>query len=83
VLADAAYPGWRCYVGDERRPILFADYLFRAVELDGSAADVRFVYMPQSFALGAFLACVGMAALTATLVCWIARSRRGAKGGER
>ncbi|MFQ5810221.1 MAG: hypothetical protein ACE5JM_11435, partial [Armatimonadota bacterium] len=83
VLADAAYPGWRCYVGEERQSILYADYLFRAVELESSTGDVRFVYLPQSFALGAFLACLGMAALTATLVCWIARRRRGAKGGER
>jgi len=82
VLTDALYPGWHCYVDDEERPIVFADYLFRAVVLDASTAEVRFVYFPQSFLVGAFLACVGAAVLSATLVRPAARRRLARRRGR-
>lgn len=91
VLADAAYPGWRCYVSGERRPILPADYLFRAVELrqpgdeptnERGAGEAHFVYFPQCFVVGAFLSGLGLAVLAATMVWRVAGKRARARGGE-
>jgi hypothetical protein len=53
VLTDTFYPGWRAYVNGVERPILRADYLFRAVPLEPGRHRVEFVYRPRSFTVGA------------------------------
>jgi len=55
VLTDTFYPGWRAYVDGVETPIYQANYLFRAVPLNAGDHEVRFVYRPKSFAVGAAL----------------------------
>jgi hypothetical protein len=60
-LADTWYPGWSAEVNGKKMPVLRANYLFRAVELEGGQNEVVFVYRPLSFTIGA----------SVSLVAWI------------
>jgi len=66
VLSDAYFPGWRAYVSGRQRPVRVAYHAFRAVQVEGSCR-VDFVYWPASFAVGVFLAGLGVAVGVATL----------------
>ncbi len=52
VLTDTYYPGWRARVDGEERPILQANYFYRAVPIGPGDHEVVFRYEPRSFALG-------------------------------
>ena len=52
VLTDAYYPGWRALVDGVERPILLANYLYRAVPLEAGDHQVEFVYEPVSLRWG-------------------------------
>ncbi|HSP97146.1 MAG TPA: YfhO family protein [Candidatus Dormibacteraeota bacterium] len=72
VLTDQDYPGWRAKVDGLVAPIFRADYLFRAVPIDGGTHTVVFRFVPRRFHAG-----VGLAALGAVLAtALVARSRR-------
>ncbi len=51
VLADLAYPGWQVSVDGERRPLLVADGLLRAVALSPGEHAVSFRFLPPRLAL--------------------------------
>ncbi len=51
VLADLAYPGWQVSVDGERRPLLAADGLLRAVALAPGEHAVSFRFEPPRLAL--------------------------------
>jgi hypothetical protein len=60
VVSEAWYPGWRAWVDGAPAPILHADYLLRAVELDAGYHRVRFEYRPRSVTIGAASSLAGV-----------------------
>ena len=65
VLTDTFYPGWRAYVDGVETPIYQANYLFRAVPLNAGDHEVRFVYRPRTFVIGAALSITFLLAVVA------------------
>jgi hypothetical protein len=64
-LGDSFYPGWKVFVDGEKKEILRANYLFRAVLIGPGKHKVQFVYDPFSFKLGMTITLLTM------LVCLI------------
>ena len=62
VLTEVWYPGWRATVDGESRPVLRANYAFRAVRLGSGQHQVRLTFAPRSWGLG--LAVSGLTLLT-------------------
>jgi len=52
LLLDTWFPGWVATVNGVEKPVLRADYNFRAVELPAGDSVVRFSYRPRSFRIG-------------------------------
>lgn len=52
-LADSYYPGWKATVDGTETRIYRANYLFRAILVPEGQHEVRFVFKPDSFFLGA------------------------------
>jgi len=63
VLADAYYPGWRAFQDGRECRVLRADYALRAVQIEQPCKQVRFVYLPASFTVGAFASLAAVAFL--------------------
>jgi len=55
VLSDTYYPGWKASVDGQESKIYAADFLFRAVYLEGGKHSVEFIYDPLSFKVGLYL----------------------------
>ena len=60
VLSDTYYPGWKVFVDGKEERILRANYNFRAVALSAGMHQVKFIYDPLSFKLGAGLTLLGV-----------------------
>ncbi len=60
ILSDTYYPGWRVYVDGNPQKIYQANYAFRAVPLSAGAHQVKFIYDPMSFKLGAGITFLGV-----------------------
>jgi len=58
ILSDAYYPGWKAYVDGKESKIYRANYMFRSIVLDKGKHEVRFVYDPLSFKIGAFISLI-------------------------
>ncbi len=52
VLSEVYYPGWRAYVDGRAKPVLRANYAFRAVYLEPGYHEVRLVFEPLSWKVG-------------------------------
>ena len=66
VVSDMFYPGWVATVDGEPRPILQANYCFRAVHVGPGEHRVRFEFRPRSWTVG-----LAVSAVTAgTLLAW-------------
>ncbi len=72
VLSDTIYPSWLAFRklwdgrwGQLQTPV--ANGAFRACHLPDANGEVIWVYFPSSFAVGAFLSCVGVFCLSALL----------------
>lgn len=52
VLSDSYYPGWKALVDNQEKPILQANYNYRALELEPGFHRIIFSYQPQSVKLG-------------------------------
>jgi uncharacterized membrane protein YfhO len=52
VLADYFYPGWSCFVDNEKTKIYKANYVLRAINLKKGKHKIKFVYEPLSFRIG-------------------------------
>ena len=63
VLTDSWYPGWNAAVDGRATPILRADVLFRAIQIEPGNHTVVFEYQPQSFVLGATISIISFLAL--------------------
>jgi len=68
VLGDTWYPGWRAYADGEATPIHRANYILRGVTPEKTATQVRFVYFPAAFAVGAFVTCLCVMLIACGLV---------------
>ena len=72
VLSDIAYPGWLAftklgYGRWKKLKTVVANGAFRACYLPDAGGEVVWVYFPSSFAVGAFLNCIGVFCLAALL----------------
>jgi hypothetical protein len=62
-LSEAWYPGWRVLVDGKSAEIIKAEQFFQAIDLPAGEHEVKFVYDPWSFKLGA-----GISLLTAVVL---------------
>ncbi len=67
VLADMNAPGWHVEVDGNRRPLLAADLVLRAVALEPGPHTVRFFYRDPSVRAGLTLSLLGLALVAALL----------------
>ena len=65
VLSDTYYPGWKAYVDGKRVPIYPTDLAIRSVFVPAGEHEVKFVFSPGSFKLGAAITLASLAALAA------------------
>ena len=63
VLGDTYYPGWKAYVDGEKTPIYPTDVALRSVYLEPGEHEVKFVYSPGSFKVGALVSVLSLLAL--------------------
>ena len=75
VYADTYYEGWRGYVDGQEVPIVRANHAFKALRVDSGQHEVRFVFDPMSFKVGAALSAAGLA-VVAGLLAWSVLSAR-------
>lgn len=81
VLTDTYYPGWRARVDGAERPILQANYFYRAVPVEPGDREVVFSYEPASVQAGMRISLATLASLLLGLgaVGW-RRYRRAERG---
>jgi len=60
VLSDLFYPGWKAQVDGTSQPILKANYLVRALELEPGKHTIRFWFAPTSFQIGKLISLVAL-----------------------
>lgn len=60
VFCDSYHPGWSAEINGERRKVLVADYVFRAVPLSKGKHTVVFRFRPQIVACGLVISCLGL-----------------------
>jgi hypothetical protein len=58
VLLDSWYPGWKVYVDGKEDKIYKTNYLFRGVFLTKGRHQVKFVYDPITFKIGAWISII-------------------------
>jgi hypothetical protein len=75
-LADTWYPGWSAEVNGNTVPVLRANYLFRAVELEPGFNEVVFVYRPLSVVIGASASLFGWLIILLSIIIWKKSARR-------
>lgn len=68
-VSEMWMPGWRAYVDGEARPVLQANYTFRAVAVPAGDHQVRMVYRPLSWQLGLVVTLITVAALAVWAGC--------------
>jgi hypothetical protein len=68
LLSDLAFPGWEASVDGQPSQIITADHALRAVYVPAGEHEVRFVYAPASFRVGAVLTVVGLVVMLGLLV---------------
>lgn len=76
-LGDTWYPGWRVFVDGIENEIFIADYVFRAVVLEEGQHEVRFIYYPKSFKIGAWLSSATLIFLTGLVLHETRRKNSG------
>jgi uncharacterized membrane protein YfhO len=78
VLADAYFPGWKCFVDGVEQPIHRVDYVLRGVTVKPGDREVVFKYQPDSFRIGA---CVSLLSLLVILGTSLSLRRPRNPGG--
>lgn len=73
VFLDAFYPGWDVLVDGQKREVLRANGLFKAVFLDPGVHKIVFAYRPQSFAWGLRISFISLCLVILGL--WVSRPR--------
>jgi hypothetical protein len=70
VLMDSYFPGWTVKVDGQERPILRANYFYRAVPLGPGAHTLEFNYFPEGFKQGLTISGITLVAGLAGWVLW-------------
>jgi hypothetical protein len=65
VLTDSAYPGWQVLVDGKPAGWRLYGECFRAVDIPAGTQRVEWRYAPDTFRVGLFLSCIGLAILAA------------------
>ncbi|MGB8648749.1 MAG: YfhO family protein, partial [Anaerolineae bacterium] len=74
VLSEIYYPGWHALVDGQDAEVLHADSIFRAIVLSPGPHQVRMIYDPLSFKVGAIISILTLlAVIVVVLFAW----RRG------
>jgi hypothetical protein len=60
VISETAWKGWRAFVDGKRAPLRYADHTLLAVYVPQGEHNIRLVYLPQAFVLGAWVSGVTM-----------------------
>lgn len=68
VLSDTYYPGWKVYVDGKREKLYKADLTFRAAHIGEGAHEVRFIFDPFTFKLGAVVSLVTIIIMAAIVM---------------
>jgi len=68
MMSEINYPGWQVHVDGERKRIFTGNYLFWAVPLERGHHEIRFVFRPLSFKIGAFVSAVSLVVIILILV---------------
>lgn len=79
VLADHFYPGWEAQVDDKPTPIAKANFFSRAVAVPAGEHLISFLYRPNSFYAGFYIAIVVMLLEAVLLIAVWAKSKRRSK----
>lgn len=79
VIDDGWFPGWTATVDGRDTPVLRADYLLRAVRLPPGRHQMRMVYAPLTYLLGATVTLLTMLALLGLAMARAIRPRRRAE----
>ena len=64
VLSQAHHPGWTVTVDEKSADVLRANYTLTATYLDPGVHDIRFVFQPWSFRVGATLSILSLMVIT-------------------
>ncbi len=79
VVADVWYPGWQAFVDGEQTELLRVNYLFRAAAVPAGVHEVKFVYQPRSFYVGAVISIAAAIMLIGLIASWIRDRKSGDK----
>ncbi|MGQ9487569.1 MAG: hypothetical protein ACUVSE_07395 [Armatimonadota bacterium] len=79
ILADSAYPGWQVLIDGKPAPWRVYDRAFRVVNIPPGVQSVEWRYAPDTFRVGLFLSCIGIACLSA-IAGYALASRSSAHG---
>jgi hypothetical protein len=71
VVSESAWKGWRAFVDGKRAPLRYANHTLLAVYVPLGEHDVRMVYRPESFVIGAWTSAI-------TLLLWTAAASAAA-----
>jgi hypothetical protein len=63
VLSDTYYPGWKAFGNGKEMKIYKANYNFRAIPLKAGEYEVKFIYDPISFKIGALVSLLTLAGI--------------------
>lgn len=55
VFSEAFVPGWRAFVNEQEVGVTRANHLFRAIPISAGAHQVRMIYEPMPFRVGAWM----------------------------
>ncbi|HZQ09381.1 MAG TPA: YfhO family protein, partial [Anaerolineae bacterium] len=69
-FSEVYVPGWRAFVDGQEVPVVRANYLFRAVPITAGTHQVRLIYDPLSFKLGAIISGLTLFIVVAAFI-WI------------
>jgi hypothetical protein len=68
VLSQIWFPGWKATVDGDEVPVLRADGALTGVLLPAGSHDVRFVFRPLSFTIGAFITILTVLVVVALII---------------
>ena len=68
VISDTFHPDWKAFVDEKPTNIYETDYLMRSVFLPAGFHEIKFVFKPFSFYLGAFISALFLSLIIALLV---------------
>ena len=70
VLLDSYFPGWTVKVDGEEKPVLRANYFYRAVQLGPGEHTLEFEYFPEGLKLGLVISGISLLLLTLGGLLW-------------